>query len=162
MQTLYRYNEVPVTPLSSRYRCILTVTELPYLILWAYAIYWIEVCIKVGGKAPAQIWMSAAVAGLLVGLGLNANAYRALRKPLSRTRKKRIAVKEAAAILRRKGASLETRIHVHNRTDTSTHLSISTLECQPEPLSYESQSPEITHCSVPIFWTEDETILDIG
>eukprot|EP01057_Protomagalhaensia_wolfi_P004795 Protomagalhaensia_wolfi_Nauph_80__4794@NODE_4_length_7346_cov_85_118106_g2_i0_p8_GENE_NODE_4_length_7346_cov_85_118106_g2_i0NODE_4_length_7346_cov_85_118106_g2_i0_p8_ORF_typecomplete_len125_score7_34_NODE_4_length_7346_cov_85_118106_g2_i040664440 len=70
---------------TGRYCLFLTATELPALILWAYAIYWTEVCAKVASRAPAQVWHSAVVAGILVGVGLNANAHRALRRPAPST-----------------------------------------------------------------------------
>eukprot|EP00918_Siedleckia_nematoides_P077022 GHVU01168334.1.p1 GENE.GHVU01168334.1~~GHVU01168334.1.p1 ORF type:complete len:367 (+),score=47.19 GHVU01168334.1:344-1444(+) len=58
------------------HRRILEFTELPYLILWTYFAYWLIIVIVFGPSVPGMIWLSSAVAGTLVGIGLNANAYR--------------------------------------------------------------------------------------
>eukprot|EP01054_Gregarina_sp_Poly1_P010611 Gregarina_sp_Poly_1__10610@NODE_792_length_6267_cov_148_487258_g580_i0_p6_GENE_NODE_792_length_6267_cov_148_487258_g580_i0NODE_792_length_6267_cov_148_487258_g580_i0_p6_ORF_typecomplete_len161_score12_41DUF1449/PF07290_11/0_22_NODE_792_length_6267_cov_148_487258_g580_i011901672 len=121
----YTFDRVPTKPLTGSYRFVLTVTELPFLILWAYAAYWIEVCLHVGHEAPAQVWQSALVAGLLVGLGLNANAYRALRRPLSRSRKKK---------RERKGLMMNIADQLTNVDSKATELDTPALAASESPV----------------------------
>lgn len=57
---------------------ILYLTELPFLIMWTYATYWTYLVVMYANQVRTMIWLSAAVAAILVGVGLNANAYEML------------------------------------------------------------------------------------
>eukprot|EP01068_Selenidium_serpulae_P011921 Selendium_serpulae@DN5746_c0_g1_i1.p1 len=57
---------------------ILYLTELPFLIMWTYATYWTYLVAMYASHVRTMIWLSAAVASILVGVGLNANAYEML------------------------------------------------------------------------------------
>lgn len=63
-------------PLPRRIRGLLEITEIPFMIMWVYLTYWIVIVSLYAHKVKPNVWISAAVAGMLVGIGLNANAYR--------------------------------------------------------------------------------------
>ncbi|PFH31675.1 hypothetical protein BESB_026490 [Besnoitia besnoiti] len=71
---------VPYNPysLSQTTRQLLEFTELPFMILWVYLTYFIVIVALTASKVKKLVWVSAVVAGTLVGVGLNANAYRAI------------------------------------------------------------------------------------
>ncbi|PHJ25792.1 transmembrane protein [Cystoisospora suis] len=71
---------VPYNPykLSRTTRQLLELTELPFMILWVYLTYFIVIVALTASKVRKLVWVSAVVAGTLVGVGLNANAYRAI------------------------------------------------------------------------------------
>lgn len=71
---------VPYNPykLSRTTRQLLELTELPFMILWVYLAYFIVIVALTASKVRKLVWVSAVVAGTLVGVGLNANAYRAI------------------------------------------------------------------------------------
>lgn len=76
----YTYDSrvTPEQPVPSFPVRLLHITELPFLILWVYATYWIVIVAMTFQRGSATVWLSATIAGLLVGLGLNANAYKHL------------------------------------------------------------------------------------
>lgn len=57
---------------------ILYLTELPFLVMWTYATYWTYLVVMYANQVRTMIWLSALVASILVGVGLNANAYEML------------------------------------------------------------------------------------
>eukprot|EP00920_Eleutheroschizon_duboscqi_P033964 GHVT01081531.1.p1 GENE.GHVT01081531.1~~GHVT01081531.1.p1 ORF type:complete len:298 (-),score=73.48 GHVT01081531.1:1371-2264(-) len=59
-------------------RGLLEITELPFLILWVYFTFFVVISVFAASRVRYLIWVNAAVAGMLVGIGLNANAYRAV------------------------------------------------------------------------------------
>ncbi|CDJ65863.1 hypothetical protein, conserved [Eimeria necatrix] len=71
---------VPYNPygLSRLARQLLELTELPFMILWIYFAYFLVIVALTAHKVRSRVWLSALVAGTLVGIGLNANAYRAI------------------------------------------------------------------------------------
>ncbi|EPR57759.1 putative transmembrane protein [Toxoplasma gondii TgCatPRC2] len=71
---------VPYNPfnLSLTTRQLLEFTELPFMILWVYLTYFVVIVALTAPKVRKLVWVSAVVAGALVGVGLNANAYRAI------------------------------------------------------------------------------------
>ncbi|OEH78953.1 transmembrane protein [Cyclospora cayetanensis] len=71
---------VPYNPygLSRLSRQLLELTELPFMILWVYFAYFLVIVSLTAHKVKSRVWLSALVAGALVGVGLNANAYRAI------------------------------------------------------------------------------------
>lgn len=71
---------VPYNPygLSRLTRQLLELTELPFMILWVYFAYFLVIVALTAHKVKSRVWLSALVAGTLVGIGLNANAYRAI------------------------------------------------------------------------------------
>ncbi|KAL8425014.1 hypothetical protein ACSSS7_008417 [Eimeria intestinalis] len=71
---------IPYNPygLSRLTRQLLELTELPFMILWIYFAYFLVIVALTAHKVKSRVWLSALVAGTLVGIGLNANAYRAI------------------------------------------------------------------------------------
>lgn len=71
---------IPYNPygLSRLTRQLLELTELPFMILWVYFAYFLVIVALTSHKVKSRVWLSALVAGTLVGIGLNANAYRAI------------------------------------------------------------------------------------
>lgn len=71
---------IPYNPygLSRLTRQLLELTELPFMILWVYFAYFLVIVALTAHKVKSRVWLSALVAGTLVGIGLNANAYRAI------------------------------------------------------------------------------------
>ncbi|KAH0481452.1 MAG: uncharacterized protein KVP18_004791 [Porospora cf. gigantea A] len=76
----------PPIPLARAHSLVFFMTEAPFLILWTYAVYWLVLVSRTHKGAPTEIWLAAVASGLLVGLGLNANAYRYLFAPRPRRR----------------------------------------------------------------------------
>jgi len=74
----YRYDSLVKLekPFSPPVRRLLEITELPFMIMWVYFTYWIIIVSLCASQVRNTVWISAAIAGLLVGIGLNANAYR--------------------------------------------------------------------------------------
>jgi len=74
----YRYDSLVKLekPFSRPVRRLLEITELPFMIMWVYFTYWIIIVSLCASQVRSTVWISAAIAGLLVGIGLNANAYR--------------------------------------------------------------------------------------
>eukprot|EP00922_Rhytidocystis_sp_ex-Travisia-forbesii_P040886 GHVS01061044.1.p1 GENE.GHVS01061044.1~~GHVS01061044.1.p1 ORF type:complete len:540 (-),score=114.08 GHVS01061044.1:849-2468(-) len=71
---------VPYNPyqLKRTTKALLHFTEFPFLILWVYFAYFIVIVVLAAPRARQLVWLNALVAGFLVGLGLNANAYNAI------------------------------------------------------------------------------------
>eukprot|EP00922_Rhytidocystis_sp_ex-Travisia-forbesii_P038319 GHVS01057078.1.p1 GENE.GHVS01057078.1~~GHVS01057078.1.p1 ORF type:complete len:265 (-),score=47.92 GHVS01057078.1:92-886(-) len=71
---------IPSNPyeLSRGIQILLQFTELPFLILWIFFSYFIVIVILTAAKVRQLVWLNALVAALLVGIGLNANAYHAI------------------------------------------------------------------------------------
>lgn len=71
---------IPYNPygLSRLTRQLLELTELPFMILWVYFAYFVVIVALTAHKVKSRVWLSALVAGTLVGIGLNANGYRAI------------------------------------------------------------------------------------
>eukprot|EP00922_Rhytidocystis_sp_ex-Travisia-forbesii_P019730 GHVS01029147.1.p1 GENE.GHVS01029147.1~~GHVS01029147.1.p1 ORF type:complete len:145 (+),score=8.63 GHVS01029147.1:124-558(+) len=53
-------------------------TEFPFLILWVYFAYFVVIVALAAPQVRQLVWLNALVAGMLVGMGLNANAYNAI------------------------------------------------------------------------------------
>eukprot|EP00915_Cephaloidophora_sp_WS-2016_P004563 GHVH01006103.1.p1 GENE.GHVH01006103.1~~GHVH01006103.1.p1 ORF type:complete len:461 (+),score=38.79 GHVH01006103.1:328-1710(+) len=81
-----RYDVPPAIPLRRTVRRLLQVTEFPFVILWAFFAYWtVILCFSIR-DTTRMMWLSALFAGLLVGVALNANAYKYIIKPKTRSR----------------------------------------------------------------------------
>eukprot|EP00922_Rhytidocystis_sp_ex-Travisia-forbesii_P038320 GHVS01057079.1.p1 GENE.GHVS01057079.1~~GHVS01057079.1.p1 ORF type:complete len:456 (-),score=114.01 GHVS01057079.1:307-1674(-) len=57
---------------------LLQFTELPFMILWVYFAYFSVIVVLTAAHVRQLVWLNALVAGILVGIGLNANAYHAI------------------------------------------------------------------------------------
>lgn len=82
----YRFDclKIPEEPLKRPQQRLLEITEFPFLILWVYGTYWICIVAIAAKDTPSTVWISAAVASVLVGIGLNANAYKCVTVPRRR------------------------------------------------------------------------------
>jgi len=80
------YSEPPHIPLIRSLKRLLFVTELPFMIMWVYSTYWLTIISLDAKGVPRNVWYAAIVAGILVGVALNANAYKYIVKPRSRSR----------------------------------------------------------------------------
>lgn len=76
--------KIPEEPLRRPQQRLLEITEFPFLILWVYGTYWICIVAIAAKDTPSTVWISAAVASILVGIGLNANAYKCVTVPRRR------------------------------------------------------------------------------
>eukprot|EP00922_Rhytidocystis_sp_ex-Travisia-forbesii_P037129 GHVS01055341.1.p1 GENE.GHVS01055341.1~~GHVS01055341.1.p1 ORF type:complete len:328 (+),score=96.79 GHVS01055341.1:282-1265(+) len=64
--------------LSRGVQVLLQFTEFPFLILWIFFAYFVVIVVLTAAKVRQLVWLNALVAGMLVGIGLNANAYHAI------------------------------------------------------------------------------------
>eukprot|EP00917_Polyrhabdina_sp_WS-2016_P004573 GHVP01010479.1.p2 GENE.GHVP01010479.1~~GHVP01010479.1.p2 ORF type:complete len:254 (-),score=28.03 GHVP01010479.1:86-847(-) len=55
---------------------LLILTELPFLILLYYLTFWVTIVVFTHPLVPKMVWLTGTIAGVLVGIALNANAYR--------------------------------------------------------------------------------------
>lgn len=88
------YSIPPTIPIIRPLRRLLEITELPFMILWVYGTFWMTIMSLSAGGVPSNIWYAALIAGFLVGLALNANAYKYIVKPRSRSRSKALKMLE--------------------------------------------------------------------
>lgn len=106
----YKYDSriIPEDPLPKGIQRLLEITELPFMILWVYFVYWIVTVSMTAAHAPSTVWLSAAIASVLVGIGLNANAYRSVTVPRRRGSVRHYRHARALFELRKYGESLDT------------------------------------------------------